>query len=60
MWEEHPGRVRGHAGLPAQRRIQRIGIQVQQYQIPSAGKQPVGRQVYLLNGRKMNETDVGQ
>ncbi|BBY88408.1 hypothetical protein MMUR_44250 [Mycolicibacterium murale] len=60
MWEQHAVRIVGDAGLPPQRGRQSIFGQVQQYQIGPPAEQPIGGQVYLLRGRKMNETNLGQ
>jgi len=60
MWEQHAVRITGDAGLPSQRGRQPVPRQVQQYQIGAPGEDPIGGQVYLLRGRKMNETNLGQ
>ena len=57
MEEQHGLRVRRHAGLPADRRGQPVRIDVEQHQVRSSRIKPVGREMYLLRGRKVNETD---
>jgi hypothetical protein len=60
MREQHRRGVRCVAGLPAQRRFEPRGVDVQQYEVGSAGVQAVGGQMHLLSCREMDEADVAK
>ena len=60
MWEQHGRGIRWDTRLPANWGAEEVRIEVQQYQVVAAGKEPVCRQVNLLRCRKMNETHVGK
>ena len=57
MREEHRLRIRRHTRLPADRCGQPVGIDVEQHQVRPSRVEPVGRQMYLLRRRKMDEAD---
>ncbi len=58
--EAHRRGVRRHPGFPPDRRAEKVRVQVQQYQISAPRVEPVGRQMHLLNARKVDEPDIGQ
>lgn len=59
MRKHHRRRVARHAGLPVHRRPEPIGVEVEQDQIAVPGKNPIGRQMHLSLGGKVNESDGG-
>lgn len=60
MREPHRLGIRWNTVFPTQRCLQLLRVDVQQYQIGSAGVQPVGRQVHLLGRRQVDESGFAQ